>query len=213
MKITIVGAGGNIGKRLVAEAANRNHHLNLITSKNISDFHLENTNNVKATQVDIFDTQKLAKAFEDSDAVISAYAPPQDNNDLLIEASKSLVEASKKANTRLIAVGGAGSLKVSDDLLLVDAPSFPEAYKAIAKSHLTTLNNVYRPEKELNWTNVSPSAYIFEGERTERFKIAEDHLISNEKNESAISMEDFAVAILNEVNDSKFIKKRFTVGY
>lgn len=213
MKITIIGAGGNIGKRLVAEAANRNHDLNLITSKNISDFGIENTNKIKTTHIDIFDTQKLAETLNDTDVVISAYAPPQDNNDLLIEASKSLIEASKKFNTRLIAVGGAGSLKVSDNLLLIDAPSFPEEYKSIAKSHLTTLNEVYRPEKELNWTNVSPSAYIFEGERTGDFKIAEDDLIANEKGESSISMEDFAVAILNEVDDSKFIKKRFTAGY
>lgn len=213
MNITILGAGGNIGKRLVAEAANRNHILNLITSKNVSDFNLENTNQVKTIQVDIFDIQKLAEAFNNSDVVISAYAPPQDNNDLLIKASESLVEASKKANTRLIAIGGAGSLKISNDQLLIDSPSFPEEYKGIAKSHLTTLDTVYRSEKELNWTNVSPSAYIYEGERTGVFKLAEDNLIANEKGESAISMEDFAVAILDEVDNSKFVKKRFTVGY
>ena len=213
MKITIVGAGGNIGQRITREAANRAHELNLITSKQVSDFQLEDTQNVQTSQVDIFNTEDLAQAFSGSDVVISSYAPPHDNNDQLIEASKSLVQAAKKAGTRLIVVGGAGSLNVAEDLLLIDAPNFPSEYKSIAQAHLTTLQEVYRPETELNWTNVSPSAYIFEGERTGNFRIAEDTLISNEKGESAISMEDFAIAILDEVNASKFLKKRFTVGY
>ena len=213
MKITILGAGGNIGKRIVAEAANRNYELNLITSKELAAFQLKDTKNATTTQVDIFDTKSLTETFKTSDVVISAYAPPQDNNDLLIEASKSLVKAAKNANTRLIAIGGAGSLKVADNLLLIDAPNFPEEYKAIAKSHLTTLETVYKPEKELNWTNVSPSAYIFEGERTNTFRISEDFLIANDKGESAISMEDFAVGILNEVENKDYARKRFTVGY
>ncbi len=212
MRITILGAGGNIGKRITVEAANRNHELNLITSKKIEDFNLENTN-VSTEKVDIFNTEELTKVFNKSDVVISAYAPPHDNNDILIEASKSLVEAAKKADVRLIAVGGAGSLQVAENLLLVDAPSFPEEYKAIAKSHLTTLETIYRPETELNWTNVSPSAYIFEGERTGEFRLGEENLIANEKGESSISMEDFAVGILDEVDNAKFIKKRFTIGY
>lgn len=213
MRITILGAGGNIGRRITVEAANRNHELNLITSKKIEDFNLENKTNAVTNKVDIFDTEKLTEVFNESDVVISAYAPPHTNNDLLIEASKSLVEAAKKSNVRLITVGGAGSLKVTENLLLVDAPNFPEEYKAIAKSHLTTLETVYRPETELNWTNVSPSAYIFEGERTGDFRLGEENLIANEKGESSISMEDFAVGILDEVNNVKFIKKRFTIGY
>ncbi|WP_432416501.1 NAD(P)-dependent oxidoreductase [Flavivirga aquatica] len=108
----------------------------------------------------MFNTEALANLFKGSDVVISAYAPPQDNNNILIDASKSLVDAAKKAKVRLIAIGGAGSLKVTEDLLLIDAPAFPKEYKNIAKAHLETL-----------------------------------------------------VGILNEVNDAKFIKKRFTIGY
>ncbi|MCK8522412.1 NAD(P)H-binding protein [Aquimarina sp. D1M17] len=213
MKITIVGAGGNIGKRITAEAAYRNHELHLITSKEVSEFQLENTDKVSTEKVDIFNTEQLASVFKNSDVVISSYAPPHDDTDILIDASKSLVTAAKEAGTRLIAVGGAGSLKVSDDLLLIDAPNFPEEYKAIAQSHLTVLETVYKPEKNLNWTNVSPSAYIFEGERTGNFRIGEDQLISNENGDSSISMEDFAVGVLNEVETPAYSKKRFTIGY
>ncbi|WP_075343183.1 NAD(P)-dependent oxidoreductase [Tenacibaculum agarivorans] len=213
MKITIIGAGGNIGKRITAEASNRGHELNLITSKKVEAFNLKTTNNVATKQIDILNTQELSEAFNGSDVIISAYAPPHDNNDALLEATQSLVAAAKQSNVRLIAVGGAGSLKVGDDLLLVDAPNFPEEYKSIAQSHLKVLEEVYRTETELNWTNVSPSAYIFEGERTGEFRLAEENLIANEKGESAISMEDFAVGILDEVDNQKFIKKRFTIGY
>ncbi|MEM6803598.1 MAG: NAD(P)H-binding protein [Bacteroidota bacterium] len=213
MKITIVGAGGNIGKRITTEASNRGHDLKLLTSKEVSHFSLEKSDKVETEKIDILDTENLAKSFEGSDVVISAYDPPHDNTDVLNEASKSLLAAAKKADVRLIAVGGAGSLKVGEDLLLIDAPNFPADYKPIAQSHLKVLENIYGPETELNWTNVSPAAYIYEGERTGNFKIGEEYLIANEKGESAISMEDFAVAILDEVDNANFVQKRFTVGY
>ncbi|WP_394746897.1 NAD(P)-dependent oxidoreductase [Spongiimicrobium salis] len=210
MKVTIIGAGGNIGQRIVKEAASRNHKLQLISSKNKEFFDL---NNADIRQADIFETEALAALLRGSDVTISAYAPPHENTDLIVDASKSLVEAAKKANTRLIVVGGAGSLKVSDDIVLVDTPQFPEAYKAIAISHKKALEDVFLNETELDWTNVSPSAYIFEGERTNQFRIGEAYLLTNEKGESAISMEDFAVGILDEVENKNFSKKRFTIGY
>jgi len=207
MKVTVIGAGGNIGQRIVKEVVSRNHDLQLISSKNKDFFGLED---VRINQADIFKTEELAELFKGSDIVISAYATPHENTDLIIDASKSLVEAAKKADVRLI---GAGSLKVSEDMVLVDAPNFPEDYKAIANSHKKALEDVFLNESELNWTNVSPSAYIFEGERTNQFKIGEDYLLANEKGESSISMEDFAVGILNEVENASFLKKRFTIGY
>ncbi|WP_158837511.1 NAD(P)-dependent oxidoreductase [Polaribacter sp. L3A8] len=210
MKVTIIGAGGNIGQRITKEAATRNHELQLVTSKEKSFFNLKDITTKKA---DILDTDALAEIFKDSDVVISAYAPPAENTDLILEASKSLLEASKKANVRLISVGGAGSLKLSEDLDLVDSKDFPEAYKPAALSHRKVLKEVYLKENAVNWTNVSPSAYIFEGERTNKFRTAEDKLIANDKGESSISMEDFAVGIINEIENPKHIKKRFTIGY
>ncbi len=213
MKITILGAGGNIGQRISKEAANRGYELSLITSKDKSFFGFENQENVTIQKEDIFETEALATAFQNSDVVISAYAPPHDNNGLLTPATNSLIAAAKKADVRLIAVGGAGSLQISETTQLVDSPEFPEEYKAVALAHREALENVYYKEEQLNWTNVSPSAYIYEGERTNEFRIGENSLIANEEGQSAISMEDFAVAIIDEVENKKFLKKRFTVGY
>ena len=210
MKITIIGAGGNIGRRIVKEAATRNHELKLITSKPKTFFELEKA---EIQEGDIFDEKTLTRQIEGSDLVISAYAPPHEDTKLLIAASQHLVAAAKKANTRLIAVGGAGSLKVSETTQLVDTPNFPEEYKAIALVHREALENIYQKENDLNWTNVSPSAYIFEGERTNSFRIGENELLVNDKGESAISMEDFAIGILDEAENTKFNRKRFTIGY
>lgn len=212
MKVTIIGAGGNIGKRIVQEAANRNHKLNLITSKDLSFFNLR-ANTAEKLSIDIFDTKKLLEVFKKSDVVISAYAPPSDHSELLIEASKTLINIAKKTEVRLIAIGGAGSLQIAENKILLDSPEFPEAYKSIALAHKNALENIYISEKAANWTNVSPSAYIFEGERTNNFRIAEDNLLIDDQGQSAISMEDFAVGILNEVEYPKFPQKRFTIGY
>ncbi len=213
MKITILGAGGSIGKRILNEAARRNHEISLITSKPVSYFELAGAEKVTIHSADIFDTETLSNLFKGNDVVISAYAPPADNHDILLEASRSLVNACKNADVRLIAVGGAGSLRVNENTQLIDTPDFPEAYRSIAAAHRKTLESVYYHETALNWTNVSPSAYIFEGERTDQFRIGEDNLLLNENGESAISMEDFAIGILNEAEEARFIKKRFTIGY
>ncbi len=213
MKITILGAGGNIGQRISKEAAARGYELSLITSKPESFFGFESEVKVTTQKEDIFETEALAEAFKGSDVVISSYAPPQDNNPLMTAASASLIEAAKKADVRLIAVGGAGSLYVAENTQLVDAPQFPEEYKAVALAHKDALENVYYKEDQVNWTNISPAAYIFEGERTNNFRTGENNLIADAEGKSAISMEDFAVAILDEVENKNFIKKRFTVGY
>jgi len=213
MKITILGAGGNIGQRISKEAATRGHELSLITSKSKSFFGFENQENVSTQKEDIFQTEALTEAFKGSDVVISSYAPPHDDNTKLTPATRSLVEAAKKANVRLIAVGGAGSLYVAEDTQLVDAPQFPAEFKSIALAHKDVLENIYYKEDGVDWTNVSPPAYIFEGEKTGKFRIGENNLVADAEGQSAISMEDFAVAILDEVENKKFIKKRFTVGY
>lgn len=213
MKIAIIGAGGKIGQRITKEAAARGHELTLVTSKPLDFFGFEDNANIRTQAVDIFNTDELTAVLGESELAISAYAPPQDNTTLLMEATSSLIEAAKRTNVRLIAVGGAGSLYVNTATQLVDTPDFPEAYKSIALAHRSVMNKLYANEAELNWTVVSPSAFIFEGERTNQFRIGENDLLSNEKGESAISMEDFAVGILNEVDERRFIKGRFTVGY
>jgi putative NADH-flavin reductase len=112
---------------------------------------------------------------------------------------------------RLIVVGGAGSLEVSPGVQLVDTPDFPPAYKKLALAHRDALEIIRKAP--FDWTYVSPSAEIDEGSRTGHFRTGANQLLVDSSGRSRISMEDFAVAILDEVEKPKFSRARFTVGY
>jgi putative NADH-flavin reductase len=148
------------------------------------------------------------------DVVVSAYSnthgvPPS----TISEVATPLMNGLKQAHVkRLIIVGGAGSLFVSPGLQLVDTPDFPEAYKAVSLAHREALK-IYQKEKELDWTYVSPSAEIEPGERTGNFRVGTDQLLTDEHGRSFISMEDFAAAIVDEILNAHYTRKRFTVGY
>ena len=109
-------------------------------------------------------------------------------------------------------MGGAGSLLVEEGIKLVETKDFPSDWKPIALAHGEALEQ-YRQEKNLNWTNLSPAAFIEPGKRTGVYRTSEDYLVVDEKGVSRISFEDFAFAMLDEVEKSKFSRKRFTVGY
>jgi putative NADH-flavin reductase len=109
-------------------------------------------------------------------------------------------------------VGGAGSLEVAPGVALVDTPQFPAAYKVEASAGRDFLNALRR-ETELNWTFLSPSALFVPGERTGRFRVGGDQLLKDKDGKSWISMEDYAIAMLAEVETPKHPHQRFTVGY
>lgn len=114
---------------------------------------------------------------------------------------------------RLISVGGAGSLEVSPGMRLLDTPDFPSAWKPVASAARDALQ-VYRTEAgDIDWVNVSPAAFIQPGERTGRYRTGTDQFVVDERGESRISAEDFAVAILDEVEQPKFHRTRFTAAY
>jgi uncharacterized protein len=125
---------------------------------------------------------------------------------------KLLIEAVKEAGVkRYFVVGGAGSLEVSLGVKLVDTPQFPAAYKAEATKGGEFLD-LLRKEKELEWTFLSPSAVIGPGERTGRFRLGKDQLLTTDKG-SSISWEDYAIAAVDELEKPAHIRQRFTVGY
>ena len=212
MKIAVFGATGNIGSRVITEALNRGHDVTAIMRRP-EDYTLEQPH-LKVARGDIFRTQDVEAAVFDHDAVISAYnftkgAKPS----TIVEVAEPLINGLKQAGVkRLIVVGGAGSLEVAPGLQLVDSPGFPPEFKEAALAHRDALK-VYREEKELDWTYISPAAYIEPGQRTGIFKIGKDKLITDEQGNSRISMEDFAVAILDELEKPTHIRERFTVGY
>jgi putative NADH-flavin reductase len=212
MRIAIFGAGGRIGSRIVNEALNRGHDVTAIV-RHPEDYNIHKAH-LKVAKGDIVKSQDVESGAFDHDVVVSAYnntkgAPPS----TIAEVAQSLIEGLKQAHVkRLIIVGGAGSLEVAPGVQLVDTPDFPEAYKPASLAHREALK-IFKQEKELEWTYVSPPAEIGPGERTGKFRIGGDQLIIDEQGKSFISMEDFAVAILDEIENPKHIRQRFTVGY
>jgi hypothetical protein len=147
-----------------------------------------------------------------SDAVISAYAPGFETLGNLVLATQSLIAGLQKAGVRrFLMVGGAGSLEVAPGLQLVDAPDFPAAWKGIALAHRDALNVL--KGSDLDWTSLSPAALIEPGVRTGKFRLGTDQLVMDDKGESKISAEDFAVAAVDELEKNAHVRQRFTLGY
>jgi putative NADH-flavin reductase len=210
MKIALIGPTGMIGQRILQEALARNHEVRAIVRDpaRISD----DKPKLHVKTGDVLNPESVAPAVAGSDIVISAFGPGTGDPNQLVAVAHSLVKALQRSRpTRLIVVGGAGSLEVAPGLQLVDTPDFPPAWKPVALAHRDALN-VYRAA-DLDWTYVSPSALIQPGERMGRYRTGIEQLLIDEKGESRISAEDFAVAILDEVEHPRFVRKRFTVGY
>ena len=158
-----------------------------------------------AKKADVFDKAGLVQLLRGHDAVVSAVHFTASDPKLLIEAVK---EAGVR---RYFVVGGAGSLEVAPGVKLVDTPQFPAAYKAEATKGGEFLD-LLREEKALEWTFLSPSAVIGPGERTGRFRLGKDQLLTTDKG-SSISWEDYAIAAVDELEKPAHIRERFTVGY
>ncbi|KAB0539271.1 hypothetical protein HNQ68_001220 [Pseudochrobactrum saccharolyticum] len=211
-KIAIIGASGYVGTALLNEAVKRGHqvsahvrHPEKITA---------NTN-VTAVKADVLDTDGLATLLKGHDLVISAYNPgwqEADIRNIHIKGSKSITEAVKKAGIkRLIAVGGAGSLEING-AQLVDSPEFPAEYKEGALGARQALNDL-KTENELDWSFVSPAILLVPGEATGTFRLGTDAPVFDDNGESKITVGDLAVAILDEAEQGKHIRQRFTAAY
>jgi putative NADH-flavin reductase len=202
MKVALIGGSGQGGSRLLAELSRRGHQVTAIARhpEKISELP-----GVTAVKGDAFDKAGLVALIKGHDAVISAVHFSASDPKLLIEAVK---ESGVK---RYFAVGGAGSLEVAPGVKLVDTPQFPAAYKPEATKGGEFLD-LLRQEKRLDWTFLSPSAVIGPGERTGKFRLGKDQLLTNDKG-SSISWEDYAIAAVDELEKPAHIRERFTVGY
>jgi putative NADH-flavin reductase len=167
---------------------------------------------VLVKQDDLSDPKKIAAAIDGADAAVSAYAPPQDDPDEIVGVTQRQVEAiNHGSNARLIVVGGAGVLNVAPGVTLVDSGYVPEAYLPIAKAHIKALGVL--KASTIDWTYLAPAVYFIPGERTGKFRLGKDELIANERQESRISMEDYAIALVDELERPKHRRQRFSVGY
>jgi uncharacterized protein len=203
MKIAIIGATGNVGQRIVDEALHRGHNVTGIAR---DPFKLSPRNGLTLVQGDANAPSRLGQLLVGHDVVISSIM-------FLHSDIAALVEAVRASGVkRYLVVGGAGSLEVAPGKLLVNQPDFPDFVKAEATKGGEYLNYL-KGIKDLDWTFLSPSALFTEGERTGVFRLGKDELLVGIDGKSWISYEDYAIALLDEIENPQHIQQRFTVGY
>nr|WP_288355301.1 NAD(P)-dependent oxidoreductase [uncultured Pseudomonas sp.] len=203
MKVVILGISGRVGSRLRHELLQRGHQVTGI-ARDVSNVPAQS--GLTLASADVADAARLVPLLEGHDAVVSTTR-------FVGSDAPSLIAAVKAAGvTRLLVVGGAGSLEVAPGVALIDTPQFPAAYKEEASAGRDFLN-VLRGEQALDWTFLSPSALFEPGQRTGRFRLGSDSLLVEADGNSAISMEDYAIALVDELEQAKHSRKRFTVGY
>ena len=203
MKLAIVGATGFIGQYIFNEAVTRKHQV-LALVRNPAK--ITSSTQVTPKKVDAQNPTALTAALADQDAAVISIHYENQNIVSIINA----VKISKVK--RVLFIGGAASLEVAPGVQLLDTPEFPDQWKATAEAAKNLLN-ILKGEKELNWVYVSPSAFIEPSERTGKFRLGLDQLLLNEKGESRISTQDFAIAVLDELENPQHKQLRFTVGY
>lgn len=164
---------------------------------------------VTPVRADVADTEALKKLIAGHDAVISAFNPGKDANG---KGRRSIIEAVKAVDGRLVAVGGAGTLEVAPGQRLVDQPDFPAEWKEGSLKTAEFLQDL-RGETELNWTFVCPAAVLAPGERTGEYRIGGDQLMVDAEGRSRISIPNYAMAMLDEVENPKHSRERFSVAY
>jgi uncharacterized protein len=203
MTVALIGASGNVGSRLIAELTSRGHAVTAIAR------HPEKIPakaGVTAKRGDAADKAGLTALLKGHDVIISSLRFAGSDARTLIEAVKA---AGPK---RYIVVGGAGSLEVAPGQKLVDTPSFPAEYKNEAQKGAEFLQ-LLRGEKDIDWTFISPSALFIPGARTGKFRLGGDQLLVDGQGKSSISYEDYAIALVDEVEKPAHSRTRFTVGY
>jgi len=208
MNVVLYGATGKAGSRILTELTNRGHKVTAIARHTA-----KLPAGVLAKQDDLGSVNRIAANIAGADALVSAYGPPADNTDQLIGVTERLIEAVRKAggDIRLIVVGGAASLDVAPGVTLLASGNLPPAYLDIATSHERALRMLQA--SDINWTYFSPAAFFEPGERTGKFRLGKDRLISGENGESRISMEDYAIALVDELEKPAHQRARFTIGY
>ena len=209
MNVVLYGSTGKAGSRILKELVSRGHRVTAIARDPAK---LQGIAGISVKKDDLSDVKATAEAIRGADVVISAYGPPPDNTEEIIGVTQRLVDAVKLAgNARLLVVGGAGGLNVAPGVTLIDSGYLPEPYKPIAKAHERTFHLLRA--SDIDWTYLAPAAFFEPGKRTGKFRLGKDELIADEKQESRISMEDYAIALVNEIEKPEHRKQRFSVGY
>ncbi|QMU28227.1 NAD(P)-dependent oxidoreductase [Adhaeribacter radiodurans] len=216
MKVALIGASGFVGSAVLQELVQRGHQVTAIVR---NPEKVKPAENVTAVKANVLDENEVAKAVKEHDVVVNAFNPGWTNPNIYEEAlqgSQAIQNGVKKSDVkRLFVVGGAGSLYVSPDTQLIDTPHFPASFKAGASAARDYLD-ILKKEQELEWTFLSPAIEMHQGTSGERrgtYRLGLENPVYDENNRSIISVEDMAIAIVDDLENPKHIRQRFTVGY
>lgn len=216
MKTVVFGATGNVGQRVVAEALRRGHEVVGVVRD--PDAVKSPDQRVRLVKGDATNADSVASVTRGADAVVSAISPRPNARGLpapsLAANSRALIKGLKDSGVkRVLYVGGASSLEVAPGKALADMPDFPEAYREEAREGREALD-VWRKEgKGLDWTYLSPAAEIGPGQRTGKYRTTDDQLLVDDNGKSYITFEDYAAAVLDELEQPKHVAARFGVAY
>ncbi|WP_131739726.1 NAD(P)-dependent oxidoreductase [Actinomadura roseirufa] len=207
MRILLIGASGMIGARVASEARLRGHDVTGVTRSGTDG----------TERADAGDSAAVAALAAGHDAVVLAVAPPRDGSEAtgpLLAAGRGVLDGLRAAGVRrLVVVGGAGSLEAGPGVRLVDTVGFPDLYKGEALAQAELLELVRAEAGDLDWTYLSPAASIEPGERTGTFRVGGDEVLADAEGNSSISAEDYAIALVDELEKNEHVGRRFTVAY
>lgn len=208
MKILLVGASGMIGSRIQAEAVSRGHQV-IAASRHPEK--IKAAAGVKAIKLDATEVAAFTAAAQEADAIVSATSP-RGGGDPVKEAKAvgdAAIAAAKASGKRLFVVGGAGSLKTPDGKAVAD--TLPAAYRGEALGMKGVLESL--KTSGVTWTFFSPAMSISPGKRTGVYQLGTDTVLTNAKGESKISTEDFAKAVIDELEKPAHLNSQMTIAY
>lgn len=214
-KVVIIGASGFVGSALLKEALNRELEVTAVV-RHPEKIKIENEN-LRVKKADVSSLEEVTEVCKGADVVISAFNPGWNNPNIYketIEVYLTIIDGVKKADVhRFLMVGGAGSLFIAPGVRLMDSGEVPEnllpGVKALGDFYLDFL----RKEKEVDWVFFSPAADMRPGVRSGRYRLGKDDMIVDAVGNSHISVEDYAAAMIDELEYPKHHQERFTIGY
>jgi len=213
MRITIFGAAGEVGRRVVAEALSRGHEVTAVV-RDHAQFH-KLPAGVTPCSGDAGSVEDAARLSKDQDLVISAIRPPTGEEAQLASITQSILQGAAQSAVRVLVVGGAASLKIpgQGDTTVLTAPNFlPASVIDIARACFAQ-HDICNADQHANWAYLSPPAMLVPGIRTGSYRLGSDELVVDKNGNSQISMEDFAVVLIDEAEQPKHHKTRFTAAY
>ena len=213
--VLLIGATGFVGSAVLNELVSRGHKVTAV-ARNIEK--IAKSELLDAVKEDVANVDSIVKLADGKDAIISAYNPGWTNPDiatLISENYPKILSAAKKSGVeRLLIVGGAGTLFCAPGLRVVDSGAIPEEFmggvRPLGDFYLNTLMN----ENDIDWVFFSPAG-VFDpqGKKTSNYRLGKDDLIVDAEGNSHISVQDYADAMVNELEKPAHHKERFTIGY